>query len=121
MTFTIHDDGKRVEYPTGALRSDSSGKGRFDLISPFMLERLAKHYETGGLQKGDRNWELGFNFSSAVSSCLRHINKYRLGMRDEDHLSAAIWQLACMIHFEEMIRLGKMTDSIDDLPKYVET
>jgi hypothetical protein len=87
-------------YDTGAKRDNREGKGRYDLISPIMLERLAKVYERGAIQKGDRNWEKGFPVSRALDSACRHINQYRQGLRDEDHLAQAIWNLAAAIHFE---------------------
>lgn len=110
---------KLITYPSGAKRSDRTGKGRFDLISPIMLRRLALVYEQGATQKGERNWEGGFPISRAIDSALRHINQYREGLRDEDHLAQAIWQLTCIIHFEEQIKRGRLPKELDDLPKYI--
>ena len=116
MNYETKDDGKRTTSPTGALRSDSGGKGRYDLISPHALRRLAQVYERGGLQKGDRNWEKGFRISRALSSALRHTFQYIMGMRDEDHLAQACWNLFCVIHFEELVALGKLPEELLDTP-----
>ena len=52
--------------------------------------------------------------SRCIDSAKRHIDQYIMGMKDEDHLSAAVWNLLCIIHFEE---LG-MT-YLNDLPCYL--
>jgi hypothetical protein len=52
-------------------------------------------------------------FSRYIDSAIRHIVKYIMGMRDEDHLSAAVWNLLCIIHHEE---LGQT--ELDDMPHY---
>jgi hypothetical protein len=114
--YATKDDGRRTTSSTGALRSDSTGKGRFDLISPIALTRLAQVYERGGLQKGDRNWEKGFPVSRALSSAIRHIFQYLAGMRDEDHLAQACWNIFAAIHFEEMVERGNLPKELLDIP-----
>ena len=99
----INDGGTRMSYGDGkAVREPSTGKGRFDLVTPFGWMRLAKWYELGAHKYSDRNWEKGMPFSRYVDSALRHIVKYVMGMTDEDHLSAAVWNLLCIIHHEEL-------------------
>lgn len=88
-------DGKRTEYDSGALRSDRTGRGRYDLISPHGLKRLAIQYEEGGIQKGERNWEQGFPISRALCSTIGHLMDQLKGDRSEDHYAAAVWQLFC--------------------------
>ena len=98
----IKDSGNRREFDTGAVRDMAEGKGRFDLIPPRALRRLAKHYEKGAVKYGDRNWEKGIPNDSFIDSALRHINQYQSGQRDEDHLSAAVFNLFGIVHFEEV-------------------
>lgn len=44
----ICDTGSRITYGDGmAIREPSTGKGRYDLISPFATRRLAKWMELG--------------------------------------------------------------------------
>ena len=116
MEFETKDNGKRTTSPTGALRSDASGKGRCDLISHHMITRLSQVYERGGVQKGDRNWENGFPVSRACSSAVRHIYQYISGQRDEDHIAQAIWNLSCVIHFEEEVANGCLDKEVLDTP-----
>lgn len=112
----IQDSGERISYGEGkAIREPSTGKGRFDLITPFGLARLARWYELGAQKYSDRNWEKGgIPFSRYFDSAMRHMNKYMMGMTDEDHLAAACWNILCMMHHEE---LGEK--ELDDLPHYL--
>ena len=121
VTFAVNfeevkDSGKREEFNTGSLRDTRIGKGRFDLISPFVLERDAKHLENGARKYGDRNWERGQPLSRYYDSAMRHMNKYMMGYRDEDHLAAARWNLAALMHTEHMISIGRLPEELDDLP-----
>ena len=111
----IDDSGARMSYgDEKAIREPSTGKGRFDLITPFGLNRLAKWYELGSKKYSDRNWEKGMPFSRYVDSAFRHLIKFMMGMDDEDHLAAAVWNLLCIIHHQE---LGQI--ELDDLPHYL--
>jgi len=104
----VKDSGERQIFDTGSKRDTNINKGRFDLIPSQMMFRLARHYEAGAVKYDDRNWEKGQPVSRCLDSCLRHIEKYKDGWNDEDHLSAAIWNLAAIIHFEK--ELPKMQD-----------
>jgi len=114
----IKDSGKREKFETGSQRDIRTGKGRFDLISPFALKRLAKWYELGSQKYGDRNWEKGQPLSRFLDSALRHLNDYHQGLEDEDHLMAAAWNIFAIVHGEEMITRSAWPKELDDLPKY---
>lgn len=111
----INDGGKRISYGDNkAIREPSIGKGRYDLISPFALDRLAKWYELGAQKYADRNWEKGMPFSRYVDSAKRHLNKYVMGMEDEDHLAAAAWNIFAILHHQELNQ-----NDLDDMPHYL--
>lgn len=115
METRINDSGSRISYGEGmAIREPVTGKGRYDLITPFGIDRLAKWYELGSAKYADRNWEKGMPFSRYVDSAKRHLNKFVMGMTDEDHLAAAAWNIFAIIHHEE---LGQI--SLDDMPHYL--
>ena len=115
MNNKINDGGKRISYGEGkAIREPSAGKGRYDLISPFGIDRIAKWYELGAQKYADRNWEKGMPFSRYVDSAKRHLNKYVMGMDDEDHLAAACWNIIAIMHHQE---LGE--NEWDDMPHYL--
>ena len=104
----IHDSGERQEFETGAVRDPARGKGRYDLITPYALHRLALHYEAGAAKYADRNWEKGVPASRCFSSAIRHLFQWIAGRSEEDHLAAAAWNIFAIIDFEE--RLPEMID-----------
>lgn len=112
----VKDSGDRREFATGSRRDVRTGKGRFDLLPAYVLLRDAKHMENGAVKYGDRNWERGQPLSVYLDSAFRHLICWMMGMRDEDHLAAARWNLGCLIWTEEMIRRGKLPAELDDLP-----
>jgi hypothetical protein len=113
--FKMADEGKRKTYSTGAIEEVKTGKGKYVLISPYMLLRLARIMEKGAIKYADRNWEKGMPFSRFTDSALRHINQFLMGMTDEDHLGQAIFNLMAIMHFQDTGR----TD-LDDMPHYEE-
>lgn len=110
----VNDSGVRESFPSGSRRDTRNGKGRFDLIPPRCITRLAKHYENGATKYGDRNWEKGQPSSRYMDSLLRHAFRYLDGERDEDHLAAIAWN-AFGIMFNEMY-----TQEHDDLTQYTQ-
>jgi hypothetical protein len=110
----MKDSGERTIFDGKAMREVVQGKGRYDLISPFAIKRLAIVLEKGAVKYDDRNWEKGgIKFSRYIDSAMRHLNQYVMGMRDEDHLAQAMYNIMAILHFDE---LGDFTD--DNLPKY---
>lgn len=118
MNFQTKDSGKRRVMKTGSQRDDRTGKGRYDLLSPLAIHRLAQLYERGASKYLERNWELGQPLSVLVDSGLRHGFEYLGGMRDEDHASAVVWNWCAVIHTEEMIKRGLLPSELYDLPNY---
>lgn len=110
--FVTKDSGERSQFVTGAVRDTNEGKGRFDLISPIALKRLAQLYERGAKKYGSRNWEKGIPLWRYLDSAERHLNDFKAGDRVEDHLIAVAWNVFGFIHTEEMIRQGKLPFSL---------
>jgi hypothetical protein len=110
--YSMKDSGKREAYESGAVREARTNKGRYDLISPIALRRLAVVCEKGALKYHERNWEKGMPMSRLMDSAMRHITQYLEGYRDEDHLAHAMWNLMAAIHFEEL------RPDLNDLPQY---
>lgn len=114
----VKDSGQRQDFTTGSVRDTRDGKGRYDLLSPLALRRLVTHLENGAKKYGDRNWEKGQPQSRYLDSALRHLFRYLEGLRDEDHLAAAAWNVQAMIHNEEAIERGLLPAELNDMPKY---
>ena len=118
----LRDGGSRKTYSTGAQKEDQSqteGKGRYDLLPPTAIRRIAEIFRKGAIKYADRNWEKGLPLSRFLDSAKRHLDQYQEGMQDEDHLAQAAWNLLALLHTEEMIKRGILPKSLDDLPSYM--
>lgn len=122
--------GTKDQYESGATRDAESGDRefeRYDLISPFATKRVAIVYGKGAKNHGDRNWEKGLPASRLIRSALRHIFQALMGMKDEDHIAHAVWNLNALMHFQhtmpEMIDIPALKEEeksdarSDDTPK----
>lgn len=96
----IKDSGERTEFSTGAVRDMHYGKGSMDSLPHLAILRLSKHYETGAIKYGKNNWRLGLPTTSFLDSALRHLFKYLDGWDDEDHLSAAAFNILGAMEME---------------------
>jgi len=76
--------------------------------------------ERGATKYSARNWEQGLPLSSFVDSARRHLGQLLLGDETEPHAVAALWNLHCLVHTQEAIRLGLLPEDLDDLPKYLQ-
>lgn len=115
--YEMKDSGERRQFDTGAQRDRAKGKGRYDLISPIALQRLAVVLEKGALKYEDRNWEKGMPMSVFLDSGLRHLFQYLEGSRDEDHLGQAMFNVMAAMHTEECINnQGTLPASLYDVP-----
>lgn len=112
---SVTDSGVREEFETGSRRDTRKGKGRFDLLPPYALFRLARHYENGAAKYGDRNWEKGQDLGRYLDSAFRHTLKYLMGIGDEDHLSAAVWNLFSIIETKFRIEAGMLPEELDNV------
>jgi len=116
--YVTKDSGERDEYESGMVRDTRSDKGRYDLVTPIAMRRLAQLYERGAKKYADRNWEKGAPTSRFIDSALRHIFNYMEGQREEDNLASAAWNLFAVMHIEEMVSRGLMPKEYIDLPSY---
>lgn len=110
--FITKDSGEREAFASGMVRDTRAGKGRYDLITPIGLKRLADVYERGAAKYADRNWEKGAPFGRFLDSAMRHIQQYVMGESDEDHLAQAAWNLFAVMHLE------RTHPELDDRPDW---
>jgi len=116
--YKIKDSGHRRVHDTGAQRDRSAGKGRNDLRSPFVDEACSIHFEFGGDKYGERNWEKGQPLSWYIDSQIRHMNKFRMGLWDENHLIAQYWNSHCLVDTWIKIERGILPAKLNDMPVY---
>jgi hypothetical protein len=115
----IKDSGSRQSFDTGAVRDAAEGKPMLGLISPIFEQRLGAHLTAGAMKYSARNWEKGIPLSRSTDSLLRHLNAWREGQTDEDHLAAAACNIMFIIHTEEMTRRGILPEALADMPSYM--
>ena len=118
----IQDSGnKHKKFQTGSVRDSRRGKGRYDLVTPFGMKRVACHYEGGAEKYEDRNWEKGQPIMRYLDSAERHIEDLKaallLGTQTEDNAAAIVWNMLGYMHTEEMLKLGRLPQQLDDRPK----
>jgi hypothetical protein len=113
---SIPDTGSRRTAPTGSVRDQSEGKGRWDLLPYFGLLRWALRMEKGVPKYGERNWEKGQPASWYADSAMRHLVKHVAGMTDEDHLGAAQWNVGALAELEARCARGDLPVELLDLP-----
>lgn len=114
MEPMIKDSGERTEFATGARRDMHAGKGDMVSLPNAAILRLSKHYENGALKYGRWNYTKGIPVSSFLDSALRHLFKYLDGWDDEDHLSAAAFNVLGAMemeaHHKELIDIPNRKD-----------
>jgi hypothetical protein len=118
MFHEMHDSGQRQSFRTGAVRDSATNKPRIDLISPLALQRLGEWLRMGAQRYAERNWEKGIPVSRCIASLYRHLVAYHAGDRQEDHLAAIMCNASFIIHYEEMVRRGRLDRELLDMPDY---
>lgn len=98
---SVKDSGERRNFSTGAVRDMSDGKGDMYSLPPAAILRISRHYEAGAKKYARLNYMKGIPVSSFIDSALRHLMKYLDGWDDEDHLSAAAFNVLGAIQMEE--------------------
>lgn len=82
-------------FETGAIRDNSDGKGRMDLLPWNAIRELSKHCERGAAHYGEGNVRKGIPMHSLMDSAARHLAQYISGDNAEPyHLVATLWNVA---------------------------
>ena len=116
----VKDSGSRQEFNTGSVRDTNDGKPRYDLLSPIALYRLAMHTANGAKKYGDRNWERGQPLHRYIESLERHLQRLKVGLIDEDHESAVMWNIMAYIHTKTLIKNKELPETLNTMPQYSE-
>jgi len=116
----IKSSGKEESFATGAVRDKGEDKNSLELISPFFENRLGNWLTKGAQRYARRNWEKGIPNERCLASLMRHLNAYRIGKKDEDHLAALACNVMFMLHNEEMIKRDVLPEELGFYPDYGE-
>ena len=113
--FVVKDSGKRQQFGTGAQRDTQDDKPRYDLIPSKALERLAYVYARGAQKYDENNWMKGIPFQRALASAERHLQQYKQGDKEEDHLAQAAWNIFAILHYQAY---PQFYGHLDDVPDF---
>jgi hypothetical protein len=109
-------EGEEIWMP--ATSSNWSGE-RYDMISPLFLRRTSIHYQKGGINYGDRNWEKGMPAMVTWDCATRHLTNWLEKEDTEDHLAAVGWNVCSTMHTIEMCRRGLLPETlVETIPMY---
>jgi len=100
-TNNMNSSGKVRTASSGAVRDNADDKPLMELLPLDLLMRVSAWYTLGAKKYGDNNWLKGQPQSWCVGSILRHLTKYCMGMRDEDHLSAIVFNALSIMNVDE--------------------
>jgi hypothetical protein len=117
-TFVTKDSGERENMDSGSRRDTQKGKPRADLFNPLVSKRVGQLFANGAVKYGEHNFELGQKTSRYLASLQRHLDLYKEGMRDEDHLAAIIWNTHGIMMNEEFVKRGIYPHAMDDFTDY---
>ena len=96
----MNDSGSKRVFSTGAVRDNADDKPKMELLPLDILMRVSEWYTLGAKKYGDNNWRKGQPQSVCVGCLLRHLTKYCMGMRDEDHLSAIVFNALSLMNVD---------------------
>ena len=93
-------------FKSGATRSEDAEEERFDLISPFAMQRLARVYAEGAKTHGSANWERGVPLDATLNHMERHLQMWKAEKKsgkkigDDDHMAKVAWGAFAIMHYE---------------------
>lgn len=108
--FETKDGGGRKQFDSGMEREPQSGKPRFDLLIPkdqpyeeTLMYRAAMLMSRGVDKYSTRNWEKANSIEEMdrfKSAALRHMMQVMSDEKDEDHLSAVLFNITAISFVE---------------------
>ncbi len=112
------ESGEKRKFSTGANKQAASGKGTPVLVPGDAILEVAKHFEGGVPIYGARNWEKGIPLSEILNSLERHLQQEKMGLTDEPHARALVWN--ALVYLATKLRIEKelLPAELDDMPKY---
>ena len=96
----IQQHGKRI-FESGSQRDDDTHKPLVNHLTAYVRLRFGYLLRIGANKYGKNNWQKGQPTEAALESLHRHLAKYELGDREEDHLSAIIFNVQLIMKNEE--------------------
>jgi hypothetical protein len=102
-TFTDKSDiiNSQRTFESGSKRDDDTNKPLVNHLTAYLRLRFGYLLRMGANKYGKNNWQKGQPTEAAIESLHRHLAKYELGDRSEDHLSAIVFNVQLIMKNEE--------------------
>jgi len=88
-------------FESGSKRDDDTDKPLVNHLTAYTRLRFGYLLREGANKYGKNNWQKGQPTETALESLHRHLAKYEMGDRSEDHLSAIIFNVQLILKNEE--------------------
>jgi len=88
-------------FDSGSKRDDDTDKPLVNHLTAYTRLRFGYLLREGANKYGKNNWQKGQPTETALESLHRHLAKYEIGDRNEDHLSAIIFNVQLIMQNEE--------------------
>ena len=96
----IFKDKSRT-FDSGSKRDDDTNKPLVNHLTAYVRLRFGYLLREGANKYGKNNWQKGQPDETALESLHRHLAKYEIGDKSEDHLSAIIFNVQLIMKNEE--------------------
>ena len=81
LMISESSSGKKIRrFPSGAVRSDDTGRIRPDYLSPYGLAEIAEHFTIAKNDFGPTNYFKGIEPSEILPSVMRHMLEFQEGI-----------------------------------------
>ena len=104
-TFSTYPESPQFQsrvFESGSQRDDDKNKPLPNHLDAYLRLRFGYLLRMGANRYGKNNWQLGQPDESSLESIHRHLAKYELGDRSEDHLSAIIFGIQLIMKNEQI-------------------
>ncbi len=110
--YYLESSGETTDFSTGAKRDSTENKPPMHLLPFDLMIRVANLMGKGAKKYGANNWRKGQSVLHCIGSIIRHLTKYIIGDRKEDHMAAIIFNAFSIMNVEEYHK-GSAVDDLD--------
>jgi hypothetical protein len=96
IKFDIQSSKKIRRFPSGAVRSDDTGRARPDWVSVWALEAIGQHLANNSNDFGATNYLLGIPIEECLASLMRHYCTYQKTKSKADLTALAFNAIAAL-------------------------
>ena len=118
IKFDIQSSKKIRRFPSGAVRSDDTGRPRPDWVSALAIEALGEHLAGNANDFGATNYLKGIPVEECLASLMRHYCEYKktgnfVDLRSLAFNAVAALHTACLIKDGDYKEIYPKTELVD--------